>query len=301
MNTTPSQPMPRETDLSRVCVLTDEYLYEWQVAALERMVRECTVEISLVVVNQPPEEGGYDRHTAGSQSMDSPRRISVQDLRLFYDMVTSDGIWAIVLAERKLAWLLGLSEPKWNRYRAIDDVEVLSEARRIDCQPESSDDGWNRLPERVVDTVGESSDVVVRFGFGLLKGRILEEPEYGVLSFHPADVREFRGLGPSMAFLKGRAQAGATLQRLSDTIDAGEIVLLRHVDVSDAKTLDAVEERIAELQIPMLADGITLLQDPSFEPSVPDRLGEYIPLSKRRELGFSLTILARNVRNRFHG
>lgn len=293
--------MPHSTGPSRVCVLTDEYLYEWQVAALEQMVRDCDVEISLVVLNRPIETEGYDRHTAGSQSMDSPRRISRQDLRLFLDMITSEGIWAFVLAERKLAWLLGISEPKWTRYHAVADVGVLSETRRIECQPVSNGDGWNRLPDRVVDIVTNESDVVVRFGFGLLTGRILEESDYGVLSFHPADIRRFRGLGPSMAFIEGREEAGATLQKLTDDIDAGEIILVDSVDVSDAKTLDEVEERVAERQIPMLAEGISKLQDPGFNPTVPDELGEYTPLSKRRELGFALRILYLNGLNRYLG
>lgn len=286
------------TGPDRVCVLADEYLYEWQAEALERLVRETDVEIPLVVVNAPPADAGPDRDTLGRRSLDNPRGLGLHDLALFLDMLLSEGPWALVLAERKLAWLLGWSDPHWERRRAVADVACLADSRVVRCEPVPAGGAWNRLPDHIVDLVVAESDVVVRFGFGLLKGRIIDEPAHGVLSFHPADIRRYRGLGPSQIFLNRHQRAGATLQRLSETIDGGEVVLIDTVDISDAATLDEVEERIDELQASMLAAGIERLRDPSFSPAAPDRLGEYVPLARRRELSYSLRLLAMNLAGR---
>jgi len=47
------------------------------------------------------------------------------------------------------------------------------------------DGGWAELPPDAVETARESCDVAIRDGFELLKGDVLEAPEYGVLSFIP--------------------------------------------------------------------------------------------------------------------
>lgn len=282
----------------RACVLADPHLYEWQAAALDRLVRTTDVKLPLVVVNAPAEDSGYDRDEAGRQSLDDPTGVGRHDLRLFWDVLTTEGPWAVVLAERKLAWLFGLDEPGWERRRAVEDVDALDGAELVRCEPVDAGGAWNELPDPVVDRVVDETDVVVRFGFGLLTGRILEEPAYGTLSFHPADVRRYRGLGPSQNFLAGDDEAGATLQRLSDEIDGGEIVAVETVDVSDAHTLDAVEERVEGLQVELLARGVERLADPSFTPEPPETLGEYAPLSRRSEPGFAGRILVRNLLGR---
>lgn len=289
------------TDLRRVCVLADRYLHEWQAVALENLVEETDVEISLAVINDRPDEDGYDRDDVGQRALDNPGGIGWHDIALFVDLLASEGPWALVLAERKLAWLLGMSTPRWSVRRPVDRVECLGDVTTLRCRPISDGGAWNRLPDDVVETIASESDVVIRFGFGLLRGRVLEAPKYGVLSFHPADIRRFRGLGPSQVFLSGHDQAGATLQRLSETVDAGDIVLVDTVDISDAGTLDEVEERVYELQASMLTSGIERLRDPTFTPITPARLAEYTPISKRRELSFALRVLAKNLAGRLRG
>jgi hypothetical protein len=70
-------------------------------------------------------------------------------------------------------------------------------------------------------------DFILRAGFEIIRGEILEVPKYGIWSFHHADEREYRG-GPAGLWevIKGDPISGAILQRLTDRLDGG-IVLKR--------------------------------------------------------------------------
>jgi len=144
--------------------------------------------------------------------------------------------------------------------------------------------------------VRTETDVAVRFGFSLLTGRIITEPAYGVLSYHPADIRRYRGLGPVQPFLNDDETAGATLQQLTEDLDGGKVVVIETVDISDDPTLGEIRWRINCRQVDMLTEAIQRLNDPSFEPTAPAELGTYTSVTNRRSPLFSAKVLTKNVR-----
>lgn len=87
-------------------------------------------------------------------------------------------------------------------------------------------------------------DVLLRFGFNILKGPILDLPKHGVWSFHHGDERKFRGGPPGFwEIMKGEPVTGAILQRLTERLDGGRILKrgsFRTVDHSLKETVDTV-------------------------------------------------------------
>jgi methionyl-tRNA formyltransferase len=137
------------------------------------------------------------------------------------------------------------------------------------------DDIGNELPDSVVDTIGESADVVLRFGFGIIKGDVLNACEYGVLSFHHGDLREYRGGPPGFwEFQHGKAEAGVTLQVLNETLDGGQIAAFESVDISDAKTWGEVKQRLFRTSPTLLKDAVSDIRTDSFDPEKTEELGE---------------------------
>jgi hypothetical protein len=68
-------------------------------------------------------------------------------------------------------------------------------------------------------------DVLVRVGFRILKGSILDAARHGVWSFHHGDNRTNRGGPPGVwEVLEDRQETGVTLQRLSSELDGGEVL-----------------------------------------------------------------------------
>jgi methionyl-tRNA formyltransferase len=272
-------------------ILADPYLNEWQVYALERLQAQLDVDVSLVVSNG--EKAEHDPDAWNKRSY-----IGASDVRQFVDVCRKQKAWALVLAERNVAKLLGGEHPPWRRH-AIESVECLADADHVQCDPRR-DGAWYEFPDDVVDRVAEECDALVLFGFGLIRGPILDATEHGVLSFHPADIRSYRGMGPPAVFHDGQDRCGATLQRLNESIDGGEIVAYDDVAIDDCATLWDVFDRAATLQIDLLTEGIANLHDPSFEPTtVPEEeLGEIHYRKERYELSFSGRILLKNLAGR---
>jgi hypothetical protein len=68
-------------------------------------------------------------------------------------------------------------------------------------------------------------DVLIRFGFNILRGDILSAARYGVWSYHHGDGDYYRG-GPAYFWevLEGNPLSGAMLQILTEELDAGKIL-----------------------------------------------------------------------------
>ncbi|TYL38946.1 methionyl-tRNA formyltransferase [Natronococcus pandeyae] len=283
-----------ESERVSVGVLAEPYLREWQVRSLERARDGAGADISLVVVNDPS-NAAVDPETVASAANDGPG-FGLDTLELLWLTLARERAWTLVVAERELARRFGAEHPLSER-RAVSDADCLADAERRRVTP-TTEGSWNELPEETVREIGDRCDVVVRYGFGLIRGDVLEAPTEGVLSFHPADVRRYRGLGAPMAYLDGRRTVGVTLQRLTEAIDGGEIVAEATVDVDDCETLWDVYDRLHERQIELLAEGIENLRDPTIEPTVPEALGPYYSMDRRRQPGFAVRTLLRNLHGR---
>lgn len=245
----------RPGDTLRIAVLCGETVERWEREALEAMSSRADVEVAHLVVKATDEHDG--------------RLEFVRDA--WYRLRTYP-LWSLVGIAR-----LATADPEYRRPVSIDDVGGTENAERIYCAPEPADGLGNVLPDEVVDRVGSRVDVVVRLAFGILKGRILEEPTYGVLSYHIGDIREYRGvMGAGFwEFLDGEDEVGVTLQQLTETLDGGRIVALERVDIADAETWQETKRRMFATARSMLLTGVDSLSTPEFTPCEPERLGEF--------------------------
>lgn len=278
---------------NRIGVLADPYLSRDQVCSLQYAIENTGANVPLVIVNDP-DANEIDQDLTAQAINERP---GIATARVFLNFLRQDGAWAFVYAERKIAEDLGLSRTHSNRTH-VEDISCLSDAEFRYVIP-IQDGVWSELPPEAVTYIQEHCDVAVRFGFGLLRGKILDAPEFGVLSFHPADIRKYRGLGTPQAWIEGRDRVGVTLQRLNDDIDAGEIVGFGQVDVSECTTLWEVYDKQYDLKTELLAEGIENLRDPSFDTVVPEDLGAYYPLTKRRSPLYAGKILFKNLHGRY--
>ncbi|TWU31826.1 glucosamine inositolphosphorylceramide transferase family protein [Novipirellula artificiosorum] len=111
-------------------------------------------------------------------------------------------------------------------FELIDVSELVADIPTLSVFP-SQKRYVDRIDQKDVDCLmAHSPDVLLRFGFRILKGPILEAPEYGVWSYHHGDT-QYRG-GPACFWemVDDRPVTGAILQVLNDKLDAG-LVLYR--------------------------------------------------------------------------
>lgn len=253
------------------------------------------VEITTVVVDESLMDDS-SRLVAGSDVINEGKSLSLSDFKLFVDVVHDEGLKALLYADQKAGWML-FGETNHLEYLQscpVSEIACLSTADIEYCTP-ITDGAWNSLPDHVTDQVASECDVVLRFGFGLLKGRILSAPEYGVLSVHGSDIREYRGMGPRITFLNDDEYAKVTLQQLTEDIDGGLIVEVAERELPENPSLDEVYGAVYELQSRIFAIGIQRLLNCE-EPTKAYQLGEYYSHSRlEQDPLFTGKIIGKNL------
>lgn len=110
-------------------------------------------------------------------------------------------------------------------FHPMDVHSLLAGARAIDVVPMR--DGFvHRLNSTDVAAVKRDGlDVIVRFGFNILKGDILSAATYGVWSYHHGDNNEYRG-GPAgfWEMYERNPLTGTILQILTEELDGGHVI-----------------------------------------------------------------------------
>ncbi|MCP5396153.1 MAG: methionyl-tRNA formyltransferase [Sphingomonadaceae bacterium] len=130
-------------------------------------------------------------------------------------------------------------------------------------------------------------DVLFVIGWSqILHPRALRSAELGCFGAHASFLPANRGSAPiNWALIKGEAQTGNTLMRLSEEVDAGDIVDQRLIPISPFDNVATLYDRVAETNCAMilellkdLADGKPLLAQPQSHdgsPLLPRRRPEH--------------------------
>jgi len=101
----------------------------------------------------------------------------------------------------------------------IEDVPVLDvEPRQTKWSDFFSEGDVTRIAELRLH-------LILRHGFRILRGDILEAAEYGIWSFHHGDNRTYRGGPPGYwEMSRGDTVTGTILQRIADDLDNGHVL-----------------------------------------------------------------------------
>lgn len=126
----------------------------------------------------------------------------------------------------------------------IDCSGLLSGIDTIEVEPIAGK-FVHRFPTEALERIkAKKLDVLIRFGFNILKGEILTAARYGVWSYHHGDNEFYRG-GPPLFWelYESSPLSGVLLQVLTEELDAG-IVLCKSLFATRA-TLSVSENRFA--------------------------------------------------------
>jgi hypothetical protein len=107
----------------------------------------------------------------------------------------------------------------------VDCSELIHSVKKISVQPIVK--GFtNRFPPEAIAEMKESQlDVVLRFGFNILRGDVLQVARYGVWSYHHGDNDYYRG-GPAHLWelREKNPLSGVILQVLTEELDGGQVL-----------------------------------------------------------------------------
>ncbi|WP_332116114.1 formyltransferase family protein [Azorhizobium caulinodans] len=122
--------------------------------------------------------------------------------------------------EEKLA-----RNPQADPLRMVEVGHELAGIPRLVVEPQAS--GFvHRFPAEAVETVRECKlDVLLRFGFNILKGDVLTAARCGIWSYHHGDPEFYRGAPPQFwEMAEGNPRSGAVLQILDEHLDGGTVL-----------------------------------------------------------------------------
>jgi hypothetical protein len=111
-------------------------------------------------------------------------------------------------------------------FARVDITGRFPDAKLLRVVPIRTGRVVHRFDEASLEAIrGERLDVLLRFGFGIVRGEILAAAAHGVWSYHHGDNRRYRG-GPSQFWelYEGEPITGTVLQVLTEELDAGGVI-----------------------------------------------------------------------------
>lgn len=115
--------------------------------------------------------------------------------------------------------------PRNHPLEQVDCSDLLSGVEKIEVEP-IGQKFVHRFPPDAIEAIrAKDLDVLIRFGFNILKGEILTAARYGVWSYHHGDNDWYRG-GPALLWelCEKAPLSGVLLQILTEQLDAGLVL-----------------------------------------------------------------------------
>src|SRR5262249_55462481 len=125
-------------------------------------------------------------------------------------------------------------------------------------QPESIN-----TPEGVRDLQALQPDLLVVAAYGQILSRdVLAVPPHGGINVHASLLPKYRGAAPiAWAIYHGETRTGATIIKMSISLDAGDMLAQEAIDIGAEETAGEVEARLAPLGARMALQVIEQIQN----------------------------------------
>ena len=104
-----------------------------------------------------------------------------------------------------------------------------------------------RLEENVEFLRQYEADIFVVAAFGqILPKSILDMPKYGCINVHASLLPKYRGAAPiQWAVINGDTVTGVTIQQMDIGVDTGDIILTKHLAISNEETGGGLFDKLA--------------------------------------------------------
>jgi len=197
----------------RIGILIDSYeLPLWEYILIERLINSYYATVELVVLNKKTKMGKS----------------------LFSKIIDNRNLLLYKLYS-KLDQILFKMEP--DAFEPKDTLNILKGVEFVSALPVSTKYSDRFIDEDIFKIKNHKLDVLIRFGFRILRGEILSASKYGVWSYHHGDNFVNRG-GPAgfWEVMENCDVTGSVLQILTEDLDAGK-VLYRSFSQTDKRSV----------------------------------------------------------------
>lgn len=168
---------------------------------------------------------------------------------------------AIVSAGHKVILVVTQPDKPQGRHLNYTPTEVKIKARELNLnilQP------VNPNSQETAETLRHlSADLFVVISYGhILKGHILKLPKLYPINIHASLLPKYRGAAPiNWAIMHGERETGISIIRMSDSMDAGDILLQKKIAVSQEDDSQTMAKKLEELSAKSLIEAVNLIRD----------------------------------------
>jgi hypothetical protein len=140
-----------------------------------------------------------------------------------------------------VAYKYFLFRPKSLKKKSMNDLFL--NVPEINCVIEKKGRYSQYFSEKDIEVIESYNlDLILRFGFNIIRGEILNAARYGVWSFHHDDEQKYRGGPPCFwEIYQNNPETGSVLQRLTEKLDGGIILkkgIFRTKNYSYSRNID---------------------------------------------------------------
>jgi len=147
-------------------------------------------------------------------------------------------------------------------------------------------------------------DVMVIIAYGqIIPARLLTVPKLGWINLHASLLPKYRGAAPiNWAIVHGETRTGVTTMRIDASMDTGEILLQKEMDIGPAETAPELAARMSELGAPLMAETLRGVADASIVPRAQaHEFASNAPMLKKEDGRINWTHTSQEIFNRIRG
>lgn len=183
----------------KMAVMCKGYVFqEWQARSLEHLLQCQEVDIHLLILEKP-----VPNTTQSFFYRVARYPFSKLAFRLYYRFFFAPAFFKL---RNMQAWL---------EHVPVIYPDIQKKGRLGECFDNAS----------IQEIKKQKTDLILKFGFGILQGEILTATPLGIWSFHHGDSEKYRGVPPGFwEIVKLDPRSGITFQQLNEKLDAGRIL-----------------------------------------------------------------------------
>ncbi len=216
--------MPDRRNILKIGIMCRGYNFPaWQAETIKNLMEVPGVEISLLI----GEKHHFPENDVSNQSsLDN----SIKQTALAYYRRFKFWFLTTKFFPKKFLWIWYsritniLNQPSCDK--PVDLSKNLKSAAILICNPETKNRYSQYFSKSEIQNIESYNlDVILRFGFNIIRGDVLQSAKYGIWSFHHGDYQKYRGGPPGFwEILNGDQFSGIILQQLTDKLDDGIVL-----------------------------------------------------------------------------
>ena len=210
----------------KIGILLNSFTIEsWVYEIINNLLKENYISVDLVVLNdlaKPKQKINKKEKT----NRFSKIKNELNDNYLFYNY---------------LKWDKNYYKEEIDAFEKKDSAKILENIETISVTPRRMKFSDFIEGEDLKTIQTKKLDVIIRFGFRILKGGIFNSAKYGVWSYHHDDNIEYRG-GPGLFWeiYENNPKSGTILQILNEKLDDGKVI---YRSISNTKNISYHKNR----------------------------------------------------------